>query len=75
MDDIGCDSSEDNIVEEQPNVKGGATRGLDKRFTPAQRACLNANYASGMVGTGRKHQILLDKTASDTMLTMDQIKV
>ena len=45
------------------------------RFSKAQKACLNAFYMNGMTGVGTKHAALVAKAASDTQLTIDQVKV
>ena len=45
------------------------------RFSEAQKACLNALYMNGMTGVGKKHAALVAKAASDTQLTIDQVKV
>ena len=46
-----------------------------KRFSPAQTASLKASYANGMVGTGKQYQVLIEKTASGTALSISQVKV
>ena len=46
-----------------------------KRFSPAQTASLRANYNNGMVGIGKQYQVLMEKAATDAMLTINQVKV
>jgi len=70
MDSRSFDSGEDcGRLDDPGSLK------VAKGFTLAQTASLKASYASGMVGTGKKHQVLIEKAASDTLLTVDQIKV
>ena len=69
--DISEDSSQEDKTERlavTPKVKS-------KRFSPAQTVSLKAYYGNGMVGTGKKFDLLIAKGASDTLLTSDQVKV
>ena len=58
-------SSEDDTIQKK----------MSKTFSVAQRACLNGFYSNGMTGGGKQHASLINRAASDTQLTTDQVKV
>ena len=67
-------SSDESHQEQQPLPAPSCTKGKI-RFSKAQKACLNAFYMNGMTGVGTKHADLIAKAASDTQLSIDQVKV
>ena len=67
-------SSDESDEEEQLLPRPPCTKGRI-RFSKAQKVCLNAFYVNGMTGIGAKHAALVAKAASDTQLTVDQVKV
>lgn len=79
------DSYSGDSAEEDPHERevAGDDAGEDwsgrkkivKRFSPAQTASLRANYNNGMVGIGKQYQVLMEKAATDAMLTINQVKV
>ena len=71
----GTDISEDSSQEDKTERLAVTPKVKSKRFSLAQTMSLKAYYGNGMVGTGKKFDLLIAKAASDTLLTSDQVKV
>lgn len=69
----GESSKETESKEDPRNVATFCSR--SKRFSTAQRACLQVYYSNGMTRTGKKYSSLIAKAANDTNLSVKQVKV
>ena len=67
MDETNLSTGSDS---DEPGQKRRAVR-----FSTAQKTCLTSYYCSGMTRTGKEHRELISKTAKDTNLKPDQVKV
>ena len=63
-------SGEDSCVEESVD-----SQDAPRRFSAAQTATLKAYYSGGMVGTGQKYKYFIEKAASTSRVTTEQVKV
>lgn len=64
----------DDPTPNQPTTSTGSSS-TARRFSVAQRTCLNSYFISGMTGTGKHYSSLISRAAADTNLRFDQVKV
>ncbi len=67
-----CSSSESDVGKDEPRERPAKRR---RTFSVAQIAHLNAMYEGGMNSVAKKYRPLLEQTATETGLEVEQVAV